>query len=396
MKRLAIFTSHPIQYQAPWFRALAQRPELKPHVFFSYIPSEMEQGVGFGQGFKWDIPLTNGYEWSVLSHRRLPAPTPAYLRKVATGVRSAIAKFQPDVALILGWHHVSLLQAMFACKSARVPIVLRGESNALRKRPWYVHAVHRAVMRQCAGFLAIGEANARFYADAGVPVEKILVAPYFVENDRFLAQAERLRGNRAQIRAEWSIPDAATCFAFVGKLEPKKRVMDYIDAIKLARKVSSGVHGLIVGTGEMLAEAKSRVGSEQIPISFAGFLNQSQITSAYVASDALILPSDFGETWGLVVNEAMATGLPALVSDRVGCAHDLVRQEQTGNVFPFGNVSRLADLIALYAADHSLRKTLGQQAQRLVLDEFSIERAVESTLEAARRFGSTGDDRLSC
>jgi glycosyltransferase involved in cell wall biosynthesis len=393
MTRLAIFTSHPIQYQAPWFRALAGFSELTVRVFFSYIPSEEEQGVGFGQAFKWDIPLTDGYDSSVLSHAKFPASVPPYLRKMTTGIHAALRGFRPDIALILGWHHISLVQAIFSCRFLGVPIILRGESNDLRKRRWLVRVLHRVLLNQCAGFLAIGASNVRFYLDAGVSIEKIVVAPYFVENERFRSEAHRLQARKAKIRSEWGIPEEAVCFAFIGKMEPKKRVMDFIDAIKLASDKCDNIHGLVVGTGEMLRSAKSKAISQNSPISFAGFLNQTEITRAYVAADAVILPSDYGETWGLVVNEAMATGLPAIVSDRVGCANDLVLHEETGSVFPFGDVSALAGLMQEYAGDSALRRTLGERAQRRVLSEFSIDRAVDRTLEATRRFRKL--DRMS-
>ena len=82
-----------------------------------------------------------------------------------------------------------------------------------------------------------------------------------------------------------------------------------------------------------------------LPVSFAGFLNQGEIPAAYAACDALVLPSDYGETWGLVVNEAMACGVPAVVSDAVGCGPDLVEEGQTGMIFPLGDIPALARAI---------------------------------------------------
>ena len=95
----------------------------------------------------------------------------------------------------------------------------------------------------------------------------------------------------------------------------------------------------------------------------------------------LVLPSDFGETWGLVVNEAMVCGLPAIVSDRVGCGPDLVINGVTGAVFPFGEVSELAQRMVEMAADHENRKSMGERAQRRI-EEYTVERAAQGTIEA--------------
>ena len=121
---------------------------------------------------------------------------------------------------------------------------------------------------------------------------------------------------------------------------------------------------------------------ENLPVTFAGFLNQSEIPKAYVAADCLVLPSDSGETWGLVVNEAMACGIPAIVSDHVGCGPDLVIEGETGGVFPLGDIDALAHKIAHFASDADRLKAMGKEAQRRVMTYYSVDRAVEGTLAA--------------
>jgi len=119
-----------------------------------------------------------------------------------------------------------------------------------------------------------------------------------------------------------------------------------------------------------------------LPVSFTGFLNQTEIAQAYVAGDCLVLPSDYGETWGLVVNEAMVCGLPAIVSDRVGCGPDLVEEGITGSIFPFGDVDALAKKMIDLASDSRKAEEMGQRAKQLVLQNYSVEKAVEGTMKA--------------
>jgi glycosyltransferase involved in cell wall biosynthesis len=203
-----------------------------------------------------------------------------------------------------------------------------------------------------------------------------------VDNDRFARSSAALAGERATIRRAWSIPDAATCFVFVGKLEPKKSVLHALEALRLVHERGKAVHALIVGTGEQLEAARAFCAAHALPVTFAGFLNQTEVPRAYIAADALILPSDFGETWGLVVNEAMATGLPAIVSDRVGSAHDLVVDGETGFVFTYGDTAALAACMAHLADAKEVRLAMGRSAQHRVTTEFSIKRAVQQTLAA--------------
>lgn len=382
MKRLIIFTTHPIQYQAPWFRALAASGKVDIEVVFSYVPDAVEQGAGFGTAFNWDIPLLTGYPHTVLQARTWPSPVPTFARRWSRGIVAALDRYKPDVAMVLGWQELSLAQALLACRRRDIPIILRGESNALRQRPRLVSTLHTRYFSLCDVFLSIGQANARLYEQAGIARDRILRAGYFVDNARFASSAAEKRRGRDAIRRAWSIPAEACCFTFVGKLEPKKRVLDFLGALRIARDSGAPVHALIVGTGEQMTAAELLAREHALPVTFAGFLNQSRIVEAYVAADALVLPSDFGETWGLVVNEAMATGLPAIVSDRIGSAHDLVRDGDTGLVFPCGDTTALANAIARLAADRTLREAMGRRAQQVVSSEYTIEQAVAAAVKA--------------
>ncbi len=128
-------------------------------------------------------------------------------------------------------------------------------------------------------------------------------------------------------------------------------------------------------------------------MTFTGFLNQSQIVDAYVASDVLALPSDAGETWGLVVNEAMACGRPAIVSDLVGCAADLIEEGQTGWVFPFGDWRALSNrLLAIANAPSVLTEMSGRCVEKIAgyapeVAAAGIAKAVMSVGERARGKG---------
>jgi glycosyltransferase involved in cell wall biosynthesis len=121
-----------------------------------------------------------------------------------------------------------------------------------------------------------------------------------------------------------------------------------------------------------------------LSVTFTGFLNQTEIAEAYTAADVLVLPSDYDETWGLVVNEAMIFHCPAIVSDRVGCGPDLVEEDETGHAFPFSDMDALAGRMERMATQPEERQKMGRQARERVLDKHAPENTVEGTVEAIR------------
>ena len=141
---------------------------------------------------------------------------------------------------------------------------------------------------------------------------------------------------------------------------------------------------LMVGDGELRAECEAYAREHNLPVTFAGFLNQSEMPKAYAVADCLVLPSDQGETWGMVVNEAMACGLPAIVSDRVGCHPDLIVPGVTGHTFRFGDTRELGAKMLAMAAVPDASRAMGLAAAQRVA-ECSIGRLVADTLTALQR-----------
>ena len=376
--KIAIVSTHPIQYHIPWFQKLAGEKQLDLKVYYALIPNEQQQGVGFGVPFSWDIPLLEGYKWEAIPNKRKSPSLAGFFSSSAPAIYSLLEKDRPDVVIITGWQSLPLLEALWASSRLGIPRIVRGESNALRKRPWLARLLHRALLSRFDAFLAIGDANRDFYLQYGIAPERIFTAGYFVDNRRFEDQHRQVKEDRIHLRADWNIPEQHTCYLFAGKLEPKKRIIDLLEALDRARQVNPALHLLVAGTGQLMKDAQELVKRRSLPVSFAGFLNQTEITRAYAAADCLVLPSDFGETWGLVVNEAMACGLPVIVSDRVGCGPDLVEEDRTGSVFPCGDLSALANKLVDMADTKKLAR-LGREAKERV-SRYSVENAVAGTL----------------
>ena len=381
--RLGIVATHPVQYHVPWFRGLAARPDLDLKVYFALLPDAAQQGIGFGIPFKWDIPMLEGYSWEALPNVRSHPKLGRFFGSSTPGIYDALRRDKPDAVVITGWNAWPLLQTLRACARLGIPGIVRGESNALRPRAAWKGLVHRALLARFDGFLAIGKANRAFYLANGVDESKVFLAPYFVDNEHFSRAAQAFAHDRSNLRRAWGVPEDATCFLFAGKLEPKKRILDLVSAMASLRAGSDRAHLLVVGTGALMDQAKALAARTGARVSFAGFLNQTEVPKAYAVADCLVLPSDYGETWGLVVNEAMSCGVPAVVSDRVGCAPDLVEEGVTGKVFPFADVDALTRALQHIGANPEEARSMGRRARDKVRD-YSVERSVDATVAAVQ------------
>jgi glycosyltransferase involved in cell wall biosynthesis len=370
--RVGVLTTHPIQYQVPWFRRLAAEPGIDLTVFFCLLPDAAQQGTGFGVAFQWDLPLTEGYRWQLLENVAAKPSLDDFNGCDTPGIDAIVRDGNWDAFIVNGWVARSCLQLLWACRRHGIPCIVRGESNILRPRAFWKRWIHRALLRQYAAFLSIGKQNKAFYLANGVAEQNIFPAPYCVENERFAVTERPLRA------------DQPFTFLFSGKLIEKKHPLDLLQAAALLKEAQPDLNFLVlvVGDGAQRQECEAEVRHRNLPVEFAGFLNQSQMREAYARADALVLPSDDGETWGLVVNEAMASGLPAIVSDQVGCHADLVEPGVTGDVFPCRDVAGLARCMAEMAADRQKARDMGQIAHDRVLQHYGYDQVLAGTLAA--------------
>lgn len=353
---LAIITSHPIQYQAPLWRELALAGMkfevwfLTPHAVAASYDRE------FGQTFAWDLNLLEGYPY-----RFLPITEGWRLDRfrgirICTRWADEFRERGVTHVWVEGWRFLEFWLAVRAAHAACLGVLLRGETHGLAPESAMRRLWKRPLLgwlfRRVDHFLCIGAANRRFYLQYGIARERLVPAPYCIDNARFAAAAAELRPRRTELRARWGIEPDAYVVLFCGKLIAKKRPFDLVHAARLEPVLAGRpVHLLFAGDGELAPILRQALAAPDAPRgTITGFLNQLEIPCALAAADCLVLPSDYGETWGLVVNEALSSGLPAIVSDRCGCAEDLAAPLGTDHVFPCGDTAALARSMAEIAS----------------------------------------------
>ena len=381
-KRLAIVSTHPIQYHSPWFRALASHPNLDLSVFYGFHASPADQAsAGFGVEFDWDIPLLDGYRYTFVNGE-CQKPR-SFFAVQAPRIAQMLAEEHVDAVLVNGWHYRAAWQTIFACWKRRIPVMIRGDSQLVSPRShlkrFVKYPAYRSFIPRFDACLAVGTRSRDYYLHYGARPDCVFLVPHAIQDGLFQNAAEE--GRRQTLRREWGIQTQHIVFLFAGKLIEKKRPMDFLRAIAEAVSKEPRVAGLVVGDGPLRVACEQFARSLKLPMHFTGFLNQSQIGDAYMASDCLVLPSDGRETWGWVVNEAMSCARPAIVSDAVGCGPDLVCEGRTGAVFPLGNIAVLSRIIMALARNPAHMRAMGERA-RAGLRPYSLDAAVRGVVDA--------------
>lgn len=391
--RLAILSSHPIQYQAPLFRRLAADPELDVLVLFCSAPGAYWDD-GFKQKVEWDVPLLDGYRWRVLPNRSPWPNQSTFTGVINPAIIDEVRRHAYDAILLHGWGNITSLVAACAAIRSRLPIFLRAETSVLGQPSGLKGYVKRALLkrafRHVSGFLATGTHSAAFYTACGVPAERVMVAPYAVDNDFFVARLDQRALERRLVREQFRIPQSAPMLLSVGKLIPRKRPEDILRAFaRVGPKYRAAL--VFAGDGELKPRLEAIVRTEGIAnVTIAGFQNQSALTSFYAAADVFAIASSF-ETWGLVVNEAMCCGLPIVASDGVGATGDLVEHGANGFIYPAGDVAALAAYLDRLFADPALQERCGERSFSLV-QTWSYAEGVE-VIKAALRHAAAVSPR---
>lgn len=378
MKKLAIVTTHPIQYYAPLFRLLSRRERIQIKVFYTWKPEGEQFEPDFGRSIRWDIPLLDGYEYEFVENTSRKPGSNSFSGITNPTLVPAIKSYNPDALLVFGWAYRSHLHAMRYFKG-RIPVYFRGDSTLLDARRGVKEVVRRAVLKWVYRYVDkafyVGEENKRYFQYCGLKEDQLIFAPHAIDNDRFMEDREEYKRVAADLRRDCSIDEQELVVLFVGKFIPKKNPVLLARAFSLLSPEIRRSSALVfVGDGALASEL-TRTKDEKVHIK--PFQNQSDMPGIYRAADLFCLPSQGpGETWGLAVNEAMACGVPVLVSSRTGCARDLVT-DNTGWLFESGDVNALAARLSQALGSRDVLAQRGKNAREHVA-RYSFDRICEA------------------
>ena len=372
--RLAYLVSHPIQYQAPLLRRIAQEPDIDLTVFFGSDFSVRDyKDEGFGVAVKWDVPLLDGYKYEFLPALR-DNKTYSVLSPISHGIFSRL-RGRPgsprfDVLWVHGYATLNALHGMIAAKALGIPVLLRAESwlrDRQRSGPKLaVKELFFAALRQLVdGVLPIGTLNQAYWQRyLGETTPKSLM-PYAVDNHYFQQRTAAAQATRTDLQAELSLDPTRPVILFASKLQERKNTAQLIQAyarLSPAPGLDPHPYLVIVGDGEERANLEAQAAATGFSsIRFCGFRNQSELPRFFDLASVFVLPSRH-EPWGLIVNEVMNAARPVIVSDDVGSAIDLITDGVEGFIFATGNVAALTDALRRVLVTPETATRMGQNA----------------------------------
>lgn len=342
MTDLLVLTTHTIQYQVPLFQYLTQEAGVDLHVAFMKEPMDLTWDQDFGRYVSWGIPLTDGYPWSTLSGGNLAMRLSAFVelhKRLGCPPVMMFSWGTPLHWLIWNWAIAS-----------RIPVLIVAESNLnsyqLGRRPLWRHLWLKQMLQKTPGILHIGQRNREFYDQMGVEKGHLFPCPYSIDNERFFEGRLPFLGERERHLKQLNLDPKLPTLLYSGKLIVKKRPDLLLQAVAEGG-LRHQVNILFAGDGPLKNELMSLARTLNLEnVAFLGFLDQAEMPMAYALGDCLCLLSDTpAETWGLVVNEAMACGRPVIVSNACGCAPDLVDGKGTGWIVPPANLAETVSVL---------------------------------------------------
>ncbi len=359
-RRVLILSEIISPYRIPVFNALARDERINLHVVFL---SETDAGLRQWRVYKDEIC----FSYEVLPSVRFRTRKSSVL--LNWKLRSRLEKFEPEAIICGGYNYLASWEALWWAKGHEAEMILWSESNRhdARLGIGMVESLKSYFVSRCARFVVHGRASREYLLSLGVAERDIVVAPNAVDNGWFRMQAESIRASSSETRARLVLPQRF--FLFVGRLVAEKGVFDLLDAYAgLASQVRSEVGLVISGDGLSRAELESRAREIQPGmVRFTGFLHREELASFYALAEALILPTH-SDPWGLVVNEAMACGVPIVVTNVAGCSGDLVENGWNGYVVPRGNPGQLGAALDLLVQNPQLAQKMRARSLERIED----------------------------
>ncbi len=380
-RKTVILTEIIAPYRIPVFNVLARRAGLDLHVIFL---AETYEALRQWRVYKNEIC----FSYQILPSWRWRAGRSSFL--INRGLWSALDKASPQVIICGGYNYVASWEALLWARRHRVAFVLWSESNgqdARRGRAW-VESLKAYFLRHCDGFVVPGKASFEYLRSLGSPEARILTAPNAVDNSLFTIQAENTSAHANEFREKLKLP--LRFILFVGRLVPEKGVFDLLEAYaKLETSLRSEVGLVFAGDGvcrEELAQQAKRISPGTV--CFPGFAQREDLAGLYALAETLVLPTH-SDPWGLVVNEAMACGLPIIVSSVAGCSADLVEDGWNGYVVPPRDAEKLSLAINSLVRQPELRQRMSRHSSERIRN-YSPEACADGLAAAAISAAGTG------
>ncbi len=375
--KVAYVVEYPTPYDVPLFERIARRPEIDfTALFLSEVIGQRKWRVE--PAGKFPYKTVPGRSWFVSQNTQFAVFwNPRIFRE--------ILKDGYEVVGASGYIPLTHYSVLRWCKRKGIPYFLRSEAILPDKRSLSRRLAKRMmlkpVIKNADAWFAAGSLARDYLVHYGAEAEKVFFLNYTIDDDFFSTKAGEARMKRNEIRKELGIKSGCVIL-FSGRLAPMKGLDVLFDAFSSIKRKGLDAALLLLGTGPLEEGLRRRTEQEGLEdVHFAGFHQPEELPRFYGVSDVLVLPSIY-EPWGIVVNEALACGLPVIASDVTGAAGDLVIPGETGYRFKTGNSRELAEALEKLIANSELRREMGTKG-REVVKNWGYQRSVDGFVKAA-------------
>tara|TARA_B100001109_G_scaffold254109_1_gene253115 strand:+ start:413 stop:1561 length:1149 start_codon:yes stop_codon:yes gene_type:complete len=376
LKKLAIITTHPIQYQIPLFKDLKKKG-VDVSVFFAskhgYTLKKIDPE--FLKKIKWnnDPNMLNGYK-SYFPKKQIYSINNFKLS--FSGIEKYLIKENFQYVLILGWNNLHYLKSFYLAFRQKIKVILRVETNLNLKSNIFKKIIKyialKFLFRNISYFLSIGKLNKKFYLHHNVDYNKIFPAPYFVDNKFF-----KINLSKENFKKKLKVKNKKIIL-FVGKLIERKNPIEFLELAKLY-KYETNFHFIMIGDGNLKSECKKFVKKNKLKnVSLLGFVNQTEIKKYYKITDLLIVTSLY-ETWGLTINEAFCFKIPVICTSNCGASMDLINNGKTGFVYSSGELLELRNKVSKILNNNKLSKIMSNNIGKII-KKYTLKETTNSIL----------------
>jgi glycosyltransferase involved in cell wall biosynthesis len=283
--------------------------------------------------------------------------------------------FDPEILIIDGYSYSASWAGLLWAKKNKRKIILWSSSNEQdHKRLFYKELLKRLFVKNCDAYNVYGSKSKKYLIKLGAREDRVFIMGNTTDNDLFYNETMKWRKLRNTLCQEYAVP--ASNFLYIGRFSEEKNIFSMLEAYKKVMHISDEWGLILVGNGPLRRAIEHYIQKHKIRnVLLPGFKQRGEICKFFAISDVFVLPS-VSEPWGLVVNEAMAAGLPVLVSDKCGCSEDLVKEGINGFLFDPYNSDELSNLMKRIIEGRIDLKRMGENSLKIIKN-YTLQRAAE-------------------
>ena len=383
--KLAYFVTHPIPYQAPLLRKIANKDSIDFKTFFISDHSVRPHfDTDFNQSTKWDTPLLEGYD-HIFFKKIFKTTKLGFFIPFVYGISKALKEEDWNAVWVHGYNHFALVIVIFFAVLYKIPIFFRAESTLLAtKSSLFKDMFIRQLVRLSSALLYVSTLNKEYYLDYGAKERQLFFTPYAVDNEFYKYTKEEKKKISARLTKEHDIDEEATIILFAGKLIDRKNPLILLEAFHqlINKQPRNKVVLMFAGTGPDLELIENKIKQDYLDakVKILGFKNEKELREYYSIADLLVLPST-EETFGLVINEAMSASTAIITSDKVGSSKDLVINGINGFIFKSENLESLTTILEKTLSDKEALLDMAEKSEEIIKD-WNYEKDLEGIISA--------------